>query len=157
MKFDEIDLRIFQALMKDVRLNASKLAKKLGMTKSALSYRLKKINESGIIIGSNINVNLEKFGYHCLANFGIKTIPSKIEECMEYISSLEAVDVCYPTIGAFNIFVWVSLKDLSELQNTKECIRSHPAILEIKTIIRTNNEKTLIRSENVSLRKLMVV
>ena len=91
MKFDETDITIIKAVRNDARLNMSELAKKLGITKNALSVRWKKIKQSGIIINPTIDFDHRKIGYGCLANMGIYAVPSKIDELLKYLDTIEGL------------------------------------------------------------------
>lgn len=138
----------------DARLNISEYAKELGMTKNALCVRVKKLRDKGIITGSLIQVDLGKFGYHCIANLGIKAVPSRVSEVLEYLGRIKGVDLFQETIGTYNIFVWLFLKDISEMQTVKERVRRHSAVLQVKASIWVNTEKALARPENISLERL---
>ena len=155
MKFDETDIEIIKALRNDARLKMADLAKELGITKSAVSIRWKKIKQSGIITDSTIDVNLDKLGYHCLGNFGIYAIPSKIDECMKYLETIEGIDWCYPTMGAFDIFGWISLKNMTKMREVKDKIRKHPAVLDVKILLHTDYGKKLVKINNIPLENLM--
>jgi len=153
MKIDKTDIALIKALQMDARLNLSEYAKELGITKNALSVRLKKLKDSGIIAGAIIQVDLRRFGYNCIANLGIKAIPSRINEVLEYLEAIEGVGLIQRTVGTYNIFVWVFLTDVAELQAVRGKVRRHPAVLEVKASIWTNTEKALARPENISLEK----
>ena len=155
MKIDETDIALIRALQMDARLNLSDFAKELGITKNAVCVRVKKLKDKGIIKGSIIQVNLTRFGYNCIANLGIKAIPSRVSEVLEYLKEVPGADLFAGTIGTYNIFVWVFLKNVSEMQVVKERIRRHPAVLQVKGSIWVNTDKALARPENISLEKLV--
>jgi Lrp/AsnC family transcriptional regulator for asnA, asnC and gidA len=154
MKIDKTDIALIKALQMDARLNMSEYAKELGITKNALSVRVKRLRDKGIIKGSIIQVDLTRFGYHCIANLGIKVIPSRMHEVLEYLKGIDGVDLFQETIGTYNVFVWVFLRNVSEMQSVKERVRRHPAVLQVKASIWIDNEKALARPENISLEKL---
>ena len=154
MKIDKTDIALIKSLQMDARLNMSEYAKALGITKNALSVRVKKLRDKGIITGSIIQVDLTRFGYHCIANLGIKAIPSRVDEVLEYLNGIEGAGLFEGTVGTYNIFVWVFLREVSQMQTMKEKIRRHPAVLEVKASIWINTEKALARPENISLDKL---
>ena len=155
MTIDETDIALIRALQMDARLNLSDFAKELGITKNAVCARVKKLREKGIIKGSIIQVDLTRFGFNCIANLGIKAIPSRVPEVLQYLREVPGADLFAGTIGTYNIFVWVFLKNVSEMQIVKEKIRRHPAVLQVKGSIWVNTEKALARPENISLKKLV--
>jgi DNA-binding Lrp family transcriptional regulator len=155
MKIDKIDVALIKALQMDARLNLSEYAKEIGITKNALSVRVKKLRDKGIITGSIIQVDLTRFGYRCIANLGIKAIPSRVNEVLEYLRRVEGAGLCSGAVGTYNIFVWLFLRDVSEMQTINEKVRRHPAVLQVKASIWINTEKALARPENISLEKMV--
>ena len=155
LKIDETDIALIKALQMDARLNLSDYAKELGITKNAVSIRIKKLKNKGVITGSIIQVDLTRFGYQCIANLGIKAVPSRVSEVLEYLKKVPGADLFAGTIGTYNIFVWVFLKNISEMQVVKEKIRRHPAVLQVKGSIWINTDKALARPENISLEKFV--
>ena len=155
MKIDKTDIDLIKALQKDARLNLSEYAKEIGITKNALSVRVKKLRDKGIITGSIIQVDLTRFGFECIGNLGIKAVPSRVHEVLDYLSGMEGVDLFQETIGTYNVFVWLFLKNVSKLAAVKEMVRRHPAVLQVKASIWINTEKALARPENISLEQLV--
>lgn len=154
MKIDKTDIDLIKALQMDARFNLTEYAKELGITKNALCVRIKKLRDKGIIKGSLIQVDLTRFGYSCIGNLGVKVVPSRMHEVLEYLKGIGGVGLFQQTIGTYNIFVWVFLRNVSEMQGVKERIRRHPAVLQVKASIWIDTEKALARPENISLEKL---
>ena len=61
--FDKIDLNLAKLLSTDARISIIDLAKKLGVSPRIANYRLKKLKQEGIILGSRVSLNLEKIDY----------------------------------------------------------------------------------------------
>ena len=59
---DEKDVEILELLQGDARMSLQKMATKLGLAKSTLNYRLKKLEEQGIIEGYYAKLNAMKLG-----------------------------------------------------------------------------------------------
>lgn len=60
---DSTDLKILKELNKNSRIKTSHLAKKINLTSPAVSERIRKLEETGIIERYRIEVNLEKMGF----------------------------------------------------------------------------------------------
>ncbi len=155
MKLSTIDAKIIKALQVDARKNYTELAKELGVSKNTVSNRVKVLKKNGIITGSLLIVNLTKFGYACIATLGIKTVPSKLEDVIKYVKTIEGVDLCAETIGSCNLLVFVFLKDIEQLKKIIETIKKEPAVFEVHTSIWTSIEKALARPKNISLERVM--
>jgi len=59
---DDIDKKILNLLQDDCRRPTLELARKLGINKSTVSYRIKRLEEEGIIEGYHAKVNAPKLG-----------------------------------------------------------------------------------------------
>jgi Lrp/AsnC family transcriptional regulator, regulator of ectoine-degradation genes len=62
MKLDRYDLQIIEALQKDGRLPAARLAEQVGLTASPTWERVRKLEESGVIRGYHADVAAERLG-----------------------------------------------------------------------------------------------
>lgn len=60
---DELDKKILAILSKDARSRLVDIAKELKVTPNAISYRIKKMKEAGIIQGARIVLDRNKIGY----------------------------------------------------------------------------------------------
>ena len=152
---DTVDLALIRALQEDARANISELAKNVGLTKNSLGIRLKKLKAIGLITGSIVQVDLPKFGYQCLGNIGIKAVPSKMQEVLNFLRTIKEIDIIGENVGSYNIFLYLFLKDINELHAVKERIRRHPGVLQAKVSVWINTEKALARPENISLEHLV--
>jgi len=61
---DQIDEKLLNILAGEARTSLIEIAKKLGITDKATSYRIKKLEKSGIINSYGVQLDLEKIGYH---------------------------------------------------------------------------------------------
>ena len=71
IQIDGIDKILLNELMKDARVSINLLSKQVGISGAAVHQRLKKLEKSGLIQGSQIMINPKKLGYTTLAFVGI--------------------------------------------------------------------------------------
>jgi Lrp/AsnC family transcriptional regulator, leucine-responsive regulatory protein len=64
---DEIDWRILVALQRDGRISYADLAREVAMSASALTERVRRLEESGVIVGYRAEVAAERVGLVILA------------------------------------------------------------------------------------------
>ncbi|MFA6064661.1 MAG: Lrp/AsnC family transcriptional regulator [archaeon] len=62
-EFDELDLKLVKIISTDARISIIDLSKKLNISPRVANYRLTRLGERGIILGSRVSLNLEKIGY----------------------------------------------------------------------------------------------
>jgi Lrp/AsnC family transcriptional regulator, leucine-responsive regulatory protein len=155
IKLSPLDTKIIKALQADARRNYGELAKELGVSKNTVSNRVKLLKESGLITGSLILVNLTKFGITCIATLLIKAIPSKTDEVITYINSIDGVDLCAEAVGSSNVMAFLFLSDIDELQKIIDAIKKEPSVIQVQTSIWTRIETALIRPKNISLENVV--
>ena len=120
---DGIDKIILKTLMKDARIPILILSKKTGISGAAVHQRLKKLEKSGIISGSQINIDPKSLGYKTLAFIGIyldKAIRNN--EAVKKIEEIPEIIECHYTTGNWSVFVKILCNDnehLMELLNKK--------------------------------------
>ena len=64
---DETDIRLLEALQRDGRASYAELARVVSMSASAVTERVRRLEESGVISGYTAVVNEEKLGFGILA------------------------------------------------------------------------------------------
>ena len=99
---DRKDKVILELLSKNARIPYSEIAKKLGISETAVRKRVRKLEEKGIIEGYTLRINPVKIGYKSIAHVGIDTDPNsflsvacKLKEmnaikCVVFISKSES-------------------------------------------------------------------
>lgn len=116
MPLNETDLRIIEELNKDARQPARLLARKLGMTRSTIRYRMKRLIDNGILTIYCVSDD-GHIGYHFLLLIGIKVTPGEAEVVANQLVPLQEVESIFLSAGRFNIVAWVRLKDSQALGN----------------------------------------
>ena len=151
----ETDLKIIKALQIDARTSFTELAEELGVSKNTISNRVRLLKENGIITGSLLLVNLNMFGYGCIATLCIKVVPSKLDEVLKYIKSIPGADFCSGGVGSYNLVVFLFLENTEALKRVIDTIKKEPAVLQVNTSIWTSVEKALSRPQNIDLTGLL--
>lgn len=86
MKIDNIDKRILFELDKNCRIQTVKLARKVGRSREAVKYRIKRLIDSGILTGFTISINPNKLGNSLYKVYlQLENIPEKRKELIDYL------------------------------------------------------------------------
>ncbi|WP_372748293.1 Lrp/AsnC family transcriptional regulator [Litorivivens sp.] len=102
---DEIDRRMIALLQKNARESLAELSRQLGVSRSTLKDRLKRLEQKGIIEGYSLTLNREFKGRRIRAHIMITIEPSRYSaivgelEAMPGFQSLYAVSGEYDLIG----------------------------------------------------------
>ena len=118
IQIDGIDKILLNELMKDARVSINLLSKQVGISGAAVHQRLKKLEKSGLIQGSQIMINSKKLGYTTLAFVGIyldkaMNNPSAVAQLQKINEVLE----CHYTTGDWSVLVKILCKDNEHLMN----------------------------------------
>lgn len=94
---DEKDKLILFELLQDSRQPLSKIAKAVRLPQQTVSYRIKKLEDEGIIKKYTINVNYQKIGLNRHSLYlDLKSIKAEdIDEYLKHITDIKEVSCCY--------------------------------------------------------------
>lgn len=85
---DEKDLAILEALQEDGRIPLSELGRKIGLSQPAMSERVKRLEERGVIAGYGARLNLPALGLGMMAIIRLKTAHEHIAACQKQFAAL---------------------------------------------------------------------
>ena len=71
LHLDKLDMDIIQHMMDDAEISYADLGKKLFVSGGTIHVRIKKLEDSGIVNGRKLTVNLKALGYDVIAFIGI--------------------------------------------------------------------------------------
>jgi len=112
---DEIDMGILELLQKDCRTSLGQIANKLGVSKSTVHYRIKKLEAEEIIKGYYVKVDATKLGkdYTTITFVRAKFGPKYHEKVGKMLAQIPGVCAVYFIFGE-NDFVVLTTSDNRE-------------------------------------------
>lgn len=137
VKIDGIDKILLNGLMKNARMSINQLSKQVGISGAAVHQRIKKLEKSGLIEGSQITINPKQLGYTTLAFVGIyldkaMNNPSAVTQ----LKKINEVIECHYTTGDWSVLVKILCKDNEHLMNLlNNQIQKIPGISRTETFI----------------------
>ena len=84
---DKIDLKIIELLQKNARFPLKHLAEEVFLSTPAVSSRIEKLQEAGIITGYTANINPIKLGYNIKAFINLEVSPKQKTDFYPFIKS----------------------------------------------------------------------
>ncbi len=90
-RLDSKDITILEVLQADGRIALSELGRKVGLSQPAMSERVKRLEERGIITGYGARINLQAIGLGMTAIMRLKTAHEHIRQCLKVFSELPYV------------------------------------------------------------------
>jgi Lrp/AsnC family leucine-responsive transcriptional regulator len=134
VKCDETDLKILRILQEDCRTPLEKMAADLGVSKSTVHYRIKRLEREGVIRGYFARVDAAKLGINFTGvvfmrgKFG----PRYQEKIGKKIASIPGVYSIYFVFGEKDFIV------IARAHNREEFIRRLENVFNIEEIERTD-------------------
>ena len=113
---DGIDKIIIKHLLKEARTPIQILSNACGISGAAIHQRLKKLENTGVVSGSQIILNPKILGFNTVAFIGIyldKAIRNP--EAVRQLKNIPEVIECHYTTGNWSIFVKLLCRDNEHL------------------------------------------
>ena len=102
-ELDSVDKSLLLLLAQDGRASASALAAQVGMTRQAVTERLERLKQEGVIQGYSVNVNPEKLSLAIRAFVAITLLPvcsdKQEQHVIELLHRSPWVQECYRVTG----------------------------------------------------------
>ena len=117
MKLDLKDYKLLSELDSNSRQPMQQIAKKIGLSKDAVNYRINKLQEARIIKSFNAVINSGKLGYYgarLLIKFYYLS-PQKEKEILDYLLSNPHLKWMVSVEGKWDLNTWFLYKSISEL------------------------------------------
>jgi len=88
---DSRDIAIIEALQADGRVALSELGRKIGLSQPAMSERVKRLEETGVITGYGARIDPQALGLGMMAIIRLKTAHENIRNCLKTFGELPYV------------------------------------------------------------------
>lgn len=140
---DITDYKIIEILQEDGRISMKDLGKIVGLTSPAVSERVKRLEESGIIQGYKAIVNPDKLGRVIKSFINISLPSENYSSFIEYAKDDNRIVECHHITGEDCLLLKVIVRDMYELEKV---------IDKIKQVGRTKTSvilSTIIESKSI--------
>ena len=118
VKIDGIDKKILRFLMEDARRPILEIARNIGISGAAIHQRLRKLEASGLMVGSKFVLNPKVLGYTTMAYIGIYLDRAMSNpQAVKALEKIPEVLECHYTTGNWSILIKVLCKDNEHLMH----------------------------------------
>ncbi|MDT0628048.1 Lrp/AsnC family transcriptional regulator [Alteromonas sp. W364] len=117
---DRINLRLLKELSVDARMSYSELSKRVHLSAPAVTERIKRMEEEGIITGYKPQINLAKLGIPIRALIECEVHRTKEKEFRAILLTYDEIIKIYNITGATTFIVEVGTKTLEDLDDVLE-------------------------------------
>lgn len=112
---DKIDLKLIELLQKNARYSLKYLAKEVFLSTPAVSSRIQKLEEAGIITGYFAQLDPLKLGYNIKAFINLEMSPKQKPEFYPFIAACPNVLECNCVTGKYSMLIKVAYHTTLEL------------------------------------------
>ncbi len=117
LEIDGLDIQILSMLMEDATTPYTEIAKKLIVSGGTIHVRMKKMQDMGIIKGSNLIIAAQKIGYDVCAYLGIYLEKgSTYKNAVDALEQVKEIVELHYTTGAWSMFAKLICRDTNHLR-----------------------------------------
>lgn len=120
---DSLDVSILQLLSDNARKPYLEVARETGVSGAAIHQRVAKLQQMGVIKGSETLISPESIGYDTCAYMGVYVKdPQTFDNLLEKLKLIPEVVECHLTTGQYDMLIKVyakNNKDLYDIIHTK--------------------------------------
>lgn len=110
---DNFDRQILTLLSENGRLSNLELAQAVGLSHSAVSRRLKRLEDTKVIQGYSARIDPRALGIGVRAFVGVqRRLEVPAAEVVENLKGISAVTTCWIVSGEFDILIQLSARDM---------------------------------------------
>ncbi|WP_418602903.1 Lrp/AsnC family transcriptional regulator [Hwangdonia sp.] len=116
MSIDSLNKKILKCLQQNARQSNAEIGRQVGVSSPAVSERIKKMEDLGIIEDYKTIVSPFELGYQFKAIITLRAFMGKLKPFLEKVKTYDEVINCYRITGDENIVMEVVLKNQKHLE-----------------------------------------
>lgn len=124
---DNIGWKILGELQQNARIPFAELGRIVGLSTPAVTERVHKMEEAGIIVGYRVQIDAAKVGLPILAFVNVKVGGEKLAQFMELAATHPEVLECHRVTGAESFLLKVAVADVSHLEGLLDALMPYVA------------------------------
>ncbi|MCT8989450.1 Lrp/AsnC ligand binding domain-containing protein [Chelativorans sp. SCAU2101] len=138
-RLDRIDRKILDTLAKNGRLSAAELGRRVGLTKTPVQTRLKRLEEDGYIRGYAAIIDHDRLGEGHVAFVQVTlsdTRSAALEAFNRAVGDIPEIEECHMIAASFDYLLKVRTKDIAAYRRVLgEKISSLPHVSHTSTFV----------------------
>lgn len=141
---DIIDVKILEVLQANSRVSISELSKKVNLSLSAVSERLKKLESSNVIEKYTVILNSQALDKELsvIMNISLEN-PHLTSDFLEFVRSEEEILECHYVTGEYDYVLKITTRNTATLENLMNRIKGISGIKRTQTNVVLSSVKHL--------------
>ena len=113
---DSYGRKLLDELQANARLSIAELSRRIGLSATAVTERLKQMEEDGILEGYTARIDREALGLEVMAFIRMSCAGLGYHRMIDYAQSLEEVRECHHVTGGDDLILKVTTLDMAHLE-----------------------------------------
>ena len=144
VKLDQVDRDILNILQIDSRSSASHIAEEIGMSIPAVTERIKKLQESGVIMGFTTLLDHRKVGLDVSAFITvISESSSHYSDVVSQANKTPEITQCFTTTGNGSHVLLAVTENTTSLEKLLRTIQGWPGVMRTETQMVLSSYKSI--------------
>lgn len=122
---DNTDYRILEILQHSGRISMKDLGHNVGLTAPAVSERVKKMEDNGIISSYRAVIDFSKLGKTISAFIDISMPSENYHKFLEFATKSDLIIECHHVTGGDSLIIRVLVDDITALESLIDDIKQH--------------------------------
>lgn len=114
---DRVNLRLLELLHEGPRATMAELARRVGMSAPAVTERVQRLEQEGVIVGYRLEVEPKALGLPIAAYVRIKPGPRQLEKIAELAANTAQVTECHRITGDDCFLLKVQVQAVDQLES----------------------------------------
>lgn len=136
---DQIDRAILRVLVHDGRISMTDLASKVGLSKTPVTARVRRLEQAGVITGYRAELSARRLGLDNIAFLEIRLSDTREQALQSFnaaVREIPEVEECHMIAGGFDYLVKVRTHDIGEYRRVlSEQISRLPHVAATSTYV----------------------
>ena len=120
-EIDTVNIRILEELQQDPRVTMSELGRRVGMSSPAVTERVRRLEEAGVIRGYCLDLNPTALGLPIVAYVRIRPNPGQLPRIAELAQQIPEVVECHRVTGEDCFILKVHIPAIDQLDRLLDC------------------------------------
>lgn len=112
---DAVNKRILEELLRDPRLTMSELGRRVGMSSPAVTERVRRLEETGVIRGYSLDLNPAALGLPISAYIRVRPNPGQLPRIAELARQIPEIVECHRVTGEDCFILKVHIPAIDQL------------------------------------------
>ncbi len=145
LDLDAKDLDIIELLQEDGRIPFSELGRRIGLSQPAVSERVKRLEERGVIAGYGARIDPAAVGLGMTAIIRLRTTHEQIGRCLKAFAEMPQVIQVHRITGEDCFVLAVLVPSPGELETIVDAIARHGSV-NTALVLRSETPKRITRA-----------